>query len=106
MVKTHKEVIRKALADVEVQREYEALELEYELRRVLLHLRREMHITQEELAKRLRTKQEYISRIECGHVDLTLSYFARLLHAMGADMEISLRPKDSRKVIKTRIPVA
>ena len=105
MVKTHREVINRALLDTEVKREYDALELEYELRRVLLRLRQEMNITQEELAKRLRTKQEYISRIERGHVDLTISYFARLLHAMDADMEISLRRKGSRQVIRTRIPV-
>jgi len=106
MAKIHKEVVRKALADAEVRREYEALAPEYELRRLLLRLRQETNITQEELAERLGTKQEYISRIECGHVNLTLPYLVRLLHAMGADIEISLRPKDSREVIKTRIAVA
>lgn len=103
-MKKHKEVLARALEKEDVQKEYNALELEYELRCALLRLRQEIHITQQELAERLNTKQEYISRIECGHVNLTLPYFARLLHAMDADIEISLRPRDSREVIKTRIP--
>ena len=105
-MKNHQEVLERALGNEDVRREYEALSLEFELRRALLSLRQKMNITQLELADRLNTKQAYISRVERGHVALTIPYFARLLRAMDAEMEISLYPKKGRReVIRTRIPV-
>jgi len=106
MIKTHREVRREALTDPEVRREYDALGAEFELRRVLLNFRRQMNMTQHEVAERLGTQQEYISRIERGHVDLTLSYLARLLHAMDADVEVSIRPRNGSEPISTIIPVS
>ncbi len=103
MTKTHKDVLREALSDPEIRREYDALELEFELRRALLRLRRQMDMTQEELAERLGTKQEYVSRIERGHVSLTMPYLARLLDALEADVEVSIRPRDGSEPIRTLI---
>lgn len=106
-MKKHKEVLAGALEREDVREEYDALDLEFEIRRALLYLRNQINITQRELAERLNTKQEYISRIERGHVALTIPYFAKLLRAMDAEMEISLYPRNGNKeVIKTRIPVA
>lgn len=105
-MKNHKEVLAQALQKEEVRREYDALDLEFEVRRALLYLRNELNITQQELAERLNTKQEYISRIERGHVALTIPYFANLIRAMNADVEISLRPRNGKgKMITTRILV-
>jgi len=105
MGKTHKEVLERALAEKKIRREYEALEPEFELRRALLYLRRDMNITQQELAEMINTKQEYVSRIERGHVEISVPYLARLVKAMGADMEIILKPKDGGEPIRTRIGV-
>ena len=105
-MKNHKEVLARAVENEDVRKEYDALEPEFEIRRALLYLRRQINITQQELASRLNTKQEYISRIERGHVALTIPYFAKLLRAMDAEVEISLRPRNgTREIIKTRIPV-
>ena len=106
-MRKHAEVLTKAMEREDVRKEYDALDLEFEIRGALLRLRNQLHITQQELAKRLNTKQEYISRIERGHVALTVPYLANLLRAMNADVEISLCPRDGKKeVIKTRIPVS
>lgn len=105
-MKKHKEVLAGVLQREDIKKEYDELDLEFEIRRALLRLRQQINITQQELAERLNTKQEYISRIECGHVALTIPYFAKLLRAMDAEMEISLRPMNGKRVImKTRIPV-
>lgn len=105
-MRKHEEVLAQALQKEAVRREYDALDLEFELRRALLRLRNQLNMTQQELAERLNTKQAYISRIEQGHVALTIPYFANLIRAMNVDVEISLRPKNGKKeIIKTRIPV-
>jgi transcriptional regulator with XRE-family HTH domain len=106
MARTHKDVLKKTLESPEVRAEYEALHAEYEVRRALLYLRREMNMTQREIAQRVGTQQEYVSRIERGHVDLSLTYLARLVDALDADLEISFRPRDGRTPIRTRITVA
>jgi transcriptional regulator with XRE-family HTH domain len=103
MARTHKDVLKKALRSPEVRAEYEALEPEYEVRRALLFLRQATNMTQREIAERVGTKQEYISRIERGHVDLSVHYLAQLVHALDADLEISFRPRDGREPIRMRI---
>lgn len=102
---THKEILRSALSDPEVKKEYEELEQEFELRRALLYLRKSMNLTQKEVAEKVNTKQEYVSRIERGHVEVSVPYLARLVHALGADMEIVLKPRNGEEPIRTRINV-
>jgi DNA-binding XRE family transcriptional regulator len=102
-VQTHKEVLKKALADEEIRREYEALKPEFELRRALIYLRKSLNMTQQELAEMVNTKQEYVSRIEKGRVELSVPYLARLVKALDAEMEIILKPKDGREPIVTRM---
>jgi len=101
---THEEILKKALANPDVKHEYDALESEFELRRALIYLRRSMKMSQSDLAKLVGTKQEYISRVEQGRVTMTLPYFARVVKALNADIEITLKPKGGGKPIKTRIP--
>ena len=103
VVKTHKEVLEKALANEEIRREYEALKPEFELRRALIYLRKSLNMTQQELAEIVKTKQEYVSRIEHGRVELSVPYLAKLVQALGADMEIILKPKDGGEPIITRV---
>jgi len=108
-MKRQQEVLARALENEGVRKEYEVLGPEFEIRRALLRLRQQMNITQQELADRLDTKQAYISRIERGHVALTIPYFVKLLRAMDAEMEISLYPRNGKRngkkeIIKTLIP--
>lgn len=103
--KTHKEVSGRALKEKKIRDEYEALETEFDLRRALLCLRRDMNITQQELAEMINTKQEYVSRIERGHVEISVPYLARLVKAMGADIEIVFKPKDGREPIRACIGI-
>ena len=105
MVRTHKDVLRKALKDPQFKMEYDALEREFELRHVLLRLRRAMNITQREIAERLGTKQEYISRVEQGHVNMSVAYLARLADACDAEMDIVFRPKDGKEPIGVTLAV-
>jgi DNA-binding transcriptional regulator YiaG len=103
MGRTHKEVLEKAFKDEEFKREYEALKPEFELRRALVLLRKKSNLTQQELATLVNTKQEYVSRIEQGHVELSVPYLAKLANALNADMEIVLRPKDGQEPIVAKM---
>ncbi len=55
---------KKSLKNPEVRAEYEALELVYELRKQLTSLRKKAGLTQEELAEKLHTQKNNISRLE------------------------------------------
>jgi DNA-binding XRE family transcriptional regulator len=103
--KSFKKVLLDALADPEVKREYETLETEFQLRRALIELRRRMNLSQDALAEKMGTKQEYISRVEQGHVDISITYLARYMKALNADMEITFKPKNGQEPIKTRVQI-
>ena len=56
---------------------------------VLQEARKEEHITQAELAKRTGTSKSYISRIENGLIDPTISSFMRIVDALGLRFELT-----------------
>lgn len=58
------------------------------LKEVLLHeIREKMHITQEEMAAKLNTKQANVSRTERRR-DMKLSTLKRYIEAMGGELDI------------------
>ncbi|MBR4263380.1 MAG: helix-turn-helix transcriptional regulator [Paludibacteraceae bacterium] len=56
---------------------------------LLQEARKEEHITQAELAKRTGTSKSYISRIENGLIDPTVSSFMRIIDALGLRFELT-----------------
>ena len=56
---------------------------------MLQEARKEEHITQVELARRTGTSKSYISRIENGLIDPTISSFMRILDALGLRFELT-----------------
>ena len=56
---------------------------------LLQEARKEEHITQTELAKRTGTSKSYISRIENGLIDPTISSFMRIVDALGLRFELT-----------------
>lgn len=62
----------KALSNVEVKAEYEALGDEFELISTLLRMRQTAGLTQQEVAERMGTKEGNISRLEKGNGNPTL----------------------------------
>jgi len=87
---TYKDFKEKALKDPEFKKAYDELEEEYELRRQLIKMRKKSGLTQEELAKKLKTKKSNISRLESFNAKsspriLTLMEYAK---ATGHKMKI------------------
>jgi DNA-binding XRE family transcriptional regulator len=84
---------KQLLKDPEFIKEFDALETEYKLAATLIRLRLARGLTQEDLAKLLNTKQESIARLESGGSLPSLSTMKKIADALGADLEINLRPK-------------
>ena len=88
--KEHKKQLMK---DPEFRKEYEALEPEYKLASDLIRLRLSKGLTQEELARKVHTKQSAIARLESAGSLPSLSTVKRVAEALDADLDIVIRPK-------------
>ena len=52
---------------------------------ILKKRRKELKMTQEELAKKVGTARSYIARVEKGETDIQVSNFFRIAHALGIE---------------------
>jgi transcriptional regulator with XRE-family HTH domain len=86
---THDKVLKRALQDPGVRREYEGRMLAGRL----AELRQERGVTQEQLAKASGIRQSNISRLESGRVMPDWSSLWRIAEALGLDLDISFRPR-------------
>ena len=72
---------------------YEADALAFRLGVMLKQARKDLGITQEELANRTGTKKSYISRIERGLSDIQVSTYYKLIAiGLGKQLNISIEP--------------
>jgi ribosome-binding protein aMBF1 (putative translation factor) len=71
---------------------YEALEGEYALAATLIKARARAGLTQEQLAKRMKTTQTVIARLEGGRVKPSTRTLERIATATGSTLRITLEP--------------
>lgn len=64
--------------------------LEYELARAIIKARVKRQLTQKQLAKKLRTQQSVVSRVENAQTTASVSFLQRLVAALGGRLEIKL----------------
>jgi len=57
----------------------------------LRRLRKQLHLSQEALAKKISVKREYIARIESGRQNVTLETLYRIAQATGKEFTLSFR---------------
>jgi DNA-binding XRE family transcriptional regulator len=70
---------------------YDAESLAFRLGVMLKEARKEVRITQEQLAERTGTKKSYISRIERGQSDIQISTYYKLIElGLGKQLNISI----------------
>lgn len=94
-IKSFKE---KALKRKGVRKIYDELAPAYELRRKLVSLRQDAGLTQEQVAKKLRTNKSNISRLESVNTTISpkLSTITDYADAIGYDIKIDFVPKKER----------
>ena len=84
------------LQDPEVRRAYEQTQHQFSLAVEVLQLRKELDLTQDELAQRMGTSQPAIARIESGtYHNVSMAFIRRLADALDAVPEIHLRKTDA-----------
>lgn len=85
--------LKKRLKDPEFRRLWKESEVEYQLARKLIEKRSAAEISQRELAKRAKTTQAVISRIESMVSNPSLDLLKRLAGALDSRLELRLVPK-------------
>ncbi len=81
---------KRAKRDKEFAENFEAGYADFKIGVVLRQAREAAGLTQEEVARRLRTKKSAISRIENHADDVRLSTLRRYAKAIGANLQIKL----------------
>ena len=77
-------------SNLEVMKELELNAVEYQVVGEIIKARKELNLTQEQLADLVGTKQSNISRLESGEYNPTIEFLSKIAIAMGKTLEIRL----------------
>jgi transcriptional regulator with XRE-family HTH domain len=75
---------------------YEALDDEFQLAKTLIEARKQAGLSQDQLARRMKTSQSYVARIESGQVRPSTNALERLARATGTRLKITFEPAEAR----------
>lgn len=81
--------LKEQLKDTEFKKAYDDLEEEYALVEEIIRKRIEKEMTQEELARKMGTKQSAIARLESGHYNPSFKFLQRVAKAMDCKVKIT-----------------
>jgi transcriptional regulator with XRE-family HTH domain len=83
---------KKMMKDPEYRKEYEALDEEFALIEAVAKARMRAGLTQAQLAKRMKTTQSTVARLESGRGKPSTSTLQRFAKATGHRLKISFEP--------------
>lgn len=83
---------RKWMKDPRYKKAHEELATEFELARAVIQARASAGLTQEELAKRMKTTQSVVARLESGRTKPSTQTLQRLATATGTRVKITFEP--------------
>lgn len=89
-MKTYSQFKKEILKSKKIRQAYEALSPEFEIIAALIKRRLEKGFTQQELAKRVGTKQSAIARLESGSYNPGLDFLKKVTHALDARLRITV----------------
>lgn len=89
-MKTYPQFKREVLKNEKVRLAYKALEPKFEVITALIKRRLEKGLTQQELAKRVGTKQSAIARLESGTYNPSLDFLKKVTEALDARLRITV----------------
>jgi transcriptional regulator with XRE-family HTH domain len=84
------------MKDAKYRREYEALEEEFSLVAALIEARTRAGLTQEQVARRMKTTQAVIARLEGGGSKPSTRTLERYAEATGSRLRITFEPERAR----------
>jgi len=89
-MKTLNQSLQERMQDSEFRRYYEYENIIQNIALRIAKIRQELGISQADLAKKLGTKQQVISRIEGGNQNLSVQMLLKISEALGAKINIEL----------------
>jgi len=90
--KTLAELKKEWLNDPKIKEEYDAMKVEFEIAALLIEARTKAHLTQSELAKRMKSTQSHVARLESGSYLPSLTSILRYSQAVGRKIKIEIHP--------------
>ena len=92
MTKNFRDTLNEQLKDKEFKKEYEALDLEFQIIKAILDGRKEKNLTQKQLSELTGINQADISKIEKGNANPSVKTLQRLAAGMGMNVKIEFVP--------------
>ena len=92
-MRTFHDMLSKQLQDEEFKKEYDAIQPEMDVIRVIVDARTSQNMTQKELAERTGINQADISKLENGTRNHSVNLLKRLAYGMGMSLKIEFVPK-------------
>ena len=89
-MKTWKLLKKELLKDKTVMAEYENLKPRYQVISQLIEARHLKNVTQQQLARMVKTKQSSIARLESGEVNPTIDFIESLARALNLRVSIQI----------------
>lgn len=83
---------KESLKNPKIKAEYDKLQPEFALIQAVIDARVKKGVTQEELAKRIGTKQSVISRLESGRANPSVAFLKKLADALHSHLQIKFTP--------------
>ena len=87
---TFRSFLKQDLRDPEIREGYRRSKVESEVAIMIAQLRGKKGLNQTELAKKLKTTQTVVSRIEHGDQNLTLRTLSNIAQALGKELKVEL----------------
>lgn len=87
---TFKQHLKESLKDPEFKKLWKESELEYQVSRQIIKKRLESKMSQEELAKKAKTTQAVISRIENSTFNPSLNLLKRISVGLGSKLSVQI----------------
>ena len=84
------------MKDPKYRREYQALEEEFSLTAAMIEARSRAGMTQEQLARRMKTTQAVVARLESGGTKPSTRTLERYARATGSRLRITFEPEAAR----------
>lgn len=91
-----KDLHRKWMKEPDYKAAYEDLAEEFQLAQALIEARTRAGLSQSQLARRMKTSQSYVARIESGRVRPSSGALERFAQATGTRLKITFEPAQER----------
>lgn len=86
-----KDIKQKYMQDEAFKAEYNRLKPRYEVISQIIEARKEINITQAELARRIGTQKSNISRLESGTYNPSLDFLIKVARGLGKELTVRMK---------------